>query len=81
MTRTYRAYLEIARLIAKRARLIRLVSIYPNSQEYNAKLSGVCRELMYHQTANDSSLTEDDIHDAVEVFFGGDYNDDRTRKA
>ena len=74
MTRTYREYLKIARLIAKRARLVRLVSLYPNSQEYNAKLSGVCKELMYHQTANECGLTEEDIYDAVN-FFGGEYND------
>jgi hypothetical protein len=74
MTRTYREYLKIARLIAKRARLIRLVSMYPNSQEYNERLSDVCKELMYHQTANDSGLTEEDIHDAIDIFFGGDYN-------
>lgn len=75
MTRTYREYLKIARLIAKRARLIRMVAIYPNSQEYNERLSEVCKELMYHQTANDCSLTEDDIYDAIDIFFGGDYND------
>jgi hypothetical protein len=74
MTRTYREYLKIARLIAKRARLIRLVSMYPNSKEYNERLSDVCKELMYHQTANDSGLTEEDIHDAIDIFFGGDYN-------
>jgi hypothetical protein len=74
MTRTYREYLKIARLIAKRARLIRMVSMYPNSQEYNERLSDVCKELMYHQTANDSGLTEEDIHDAIDIFFGGDYN-------
>ena len=75
MTKTYREYLKIARLIAKRARLIRLVTIYPNSQQYNEMLSDVCKELMYHQTANGSGLTEDDIYDAIDIFFGGDYND------
>lgn len=50
MTDTYRKYLVIARLIAERARLIRLIKIYPYESYFRERLCSVSRELMRHQT-------------------------------
>lgn len=68
MTKEYRAYLKIARLVAKRARLIKLLKLYPNSLCYNAQLVQVSKELMHHQTAEEVELTEDDMRTIIEMF-------------
>lgn len=66
MTTVYFHYLQIARLVAKRARLINLLEKYPNNIEYNAQLRFVARQLMYHQTCEE--VDDQDL-------FGGDYSD------
>jgi len=66
MTTVYFHYLQIARLVAKRARLIKLLEKYPNNIEYNAQLRFVARQLMYHQTCEE--VDDPDL-------FGGDCND------
>lgn len=54
MTQEYRGYLLIARLVAERARLIRLLEYYPphtsKGIEYEARLREVSAALMFHQT-------------------------------
>lgn len=50
MTTVYFHYLQIARLVARRARIIKLLQKYPNDIKLNAQLRTVARQLMYHQT-------------------------------
>jgi hypothetical protein len=53
VTRVYENYLIIARLVAERARLVRLLQIYPHRVDLEKRLSDVCRELMRHQTSDE----------------------------
>lgn len=69
MTQTYKEYLKIARLVAKRARLIKLVAKYPNSAYYNSALVDVSKELMYHQTADEVELTTEDVRSILNMFY------------
>lgn len=54
MTQEYKGYLLIARLVAERARLIRLLEFYPphtqKGAEYESRLREVSAVLMFHQT-------------------------------
>ena len=70
MTTVYFHYLQIARLVARRARLIKLLQKYPNNIEYNAQLRTVARELMHHQTCED--VNDADLFSDYPI--GGDYN-------
>lgn len=70
MTQIYKHYLIIARLVAKRARLIKLCDMYPTNAEYSAQLIDVSKELMRHQTTEEVHITEDDLKIILNSFFG-----------
>lgn len=78
MTQTYKEYLKIARLVAKRARLIKLVAKYPDSAYYNTALVKVSKELMFHQTAEEVELTIEDVRSILNMFYEGGNNNDQT---
>lgn len=70
MTQIYKHYLIIARLVAKRARLIRLCEMYPANPTYNAQLIDTSKELMRHQTEEEVSITEEDLRIILNTFYG-----------
>lgn len=69
MTQTYKNYLVIARLVAKRARLCRLCELYPENIQYSKELVAVSKELMRHQTADEVCLSEEDMRVIINAFM------------
>lgn len=49
MTKQYMMYLQIARLVAMRARLVRLMTLYPKDDRLVAEYNRVSNHIKYHQ--------------------------------
>lgn len=50
MTKQYMMYLQIARLVAMRARLVRLMKLYPKDDRLVAEYNRISNHIKYHQT-------------------------------
>lgn len=53
MTKQYIMYLQIARLIAKRARLVRLIQLHPNNDKLLIEYALVNKQIKYHKEHDD----------------------------
>ena len=61
MTKQYMMYLQIARLVAKRARLVRLMKIYPKDDRLIAEYNRISNHIKFHQTFEEDYFDENSL--------------------